>query len=421
VYSFECECLRTGRPTNPSGTVLGVNSPFAERILHVDMDAFFVEVERRRRPELRGRPVLVGGLGPRAVVAAASYEARAFGVGSAMPMIEARRRCQGAILIPPDHGEYASASRDVFEVLRSFTPLVEGLSVDEAFLDISGLRLHFERPAVVADEIRHSLRREVGLPASVGAAGNKFIAKLASEDAKPDGVFIVPVGHETDFLAPMSVRRLWGVGEATFAGLSSLSIGTVGQLAAAPVESLCRRLGSSLGQHLWNLAHGHDDRPVVPRSGSRSISVERTYPTDLVAPTAIEDGVFAHCSALSARLSASAVMARTIKLKVRFGDFTTLTRALSTDVGISQSGDIWDICRQLLAEIDYAGRGVRLLGVGAVGLVAASAPLQLSMNEREGSAAARAAEQVRARFGDGSVIPARLAPSPPDRRHGDPR
>jgi DNA polymerase-4 len=399
--------------------VEAVSGSFVEPILHVDMDAFFVEVERLRRPELRDRPVLVGGLGPRAVVAAASYEARTFGVGSAMPMVEARRRCPQAVLVPPDQTEYRAASELVFDVLRSFTPLVEGLSVDEAFLDISGLRLHFDDPLSIAEAIRRSLKKEVGLPASVGCATNKFIAKIASDDAKPDGVLRVPAGTESAFLSPMSVRRLWGVGEASFAGLEVLGISTVADVMAATEASLRHRLGESLGRHLWELAHGRDERPVVPRSAAKSISVEHTYPRDLTSDRLIEDEVFKHCNALSGRLVRAGVRARTVTLKVRFGDFTTITRSLTIAGGVKHGNALWDVSRTLLERIDRAGQGVRLLGVAGGELNATSEPRQLSMTDEGRSAAATAAEQVRARFGADAVVPARLAQRPTIERRAD--
>ncbi len=227
---------------------------FTEPILHVDMDAFFVEVERLDDPRLVGRPVVVGGAGARGVVAAASYEARAYGVHSAMPMVEARRRCPQAVVVPPDHRKYGAMSRRVFEIFRSFTPQVEGLSVDEAFLDVGGLRLHYKSPVDVAGAIRARIRSDLHLPASVGIASNKFLAKLASEEAKPDGVFHVKAGHELEFLHPLPVRRLWGVGEATYAALEALGVATVGDLAAVPEHVVAQRVGGAVGHHLLELA-----------------------------------------------------------------------------------------------------------------------------------------------------------------------
>ncbi len=386
-----------------------VAGQLSESILHVDMDAFFVEVERRRNPSLVGRPVLVGGTGPRAVVAAASYEARQFGVGSAMPMGEARRRCPGATVVPPDHRVYSECSREVFTVLRSFTPHVEGLSVDEAFLDISGLRLHYEGAAEVGRAVRSRLKDEVGLPASVGGSTTKFLAKLASEEAKPDGMFIVEAGSELDFLHPLPVNRLWGVGQATLAGLEALGVETVGELAAVPRATLETRLGAALGMHLHQLANGIDNRSVSPGGEAKSVSVEETYDRDLRETADMHDALLALCDRLSARLNASGIAGRTITIKVRFGDFTTLTRSATLAGPVDHTPDLWDGARDLFARLDVAGRGIRLLGVGLTSLVPRSSPRQLSMDNPGREAASVAAEKVRQRFGADAVIPARLA------------
>lgn len=408
-----------GRESPTRGTVIDVTERFAEPVLHVDMDAFFVEVERLRRPELIGRAVIVGGTGPRAVVAAASYEAREFGVGSAMPMAEARRRCPGAIVVPPEHRAYSTTSRRVFDILRSFTPRVEGLSVDEAFLDIRGLRLHYEGPAEIAAAIRKQLRDKLSLPASVGGASNKFLAKIASEEAKPDGVLIVPAGYELDFLHPLPVRRLWGVGEATFAALEALGIATVADLAATPLTALESRLGRSLGGHLSELSHGRDDRPVVTGGEAKSISVEETFVRDLTDSRQVEEALFQQCDRLSARLNAAGVAGRTITLKLRFGDFTTLTRAQTLAEPVDHTPDLWETAGRLLARIDRSERGIRLLGLGASTLVPRQTPRQLSLEHPRREAVSVAAEEIRARFGVRAVIPARLAPPPGAESSGD--
>ncbi len=314
-----------------------------------------------------------------------------------------------------DHRAYSECSREVFAVLRSFTPFVEGLSVDEAFLDISGLRLHYDNAAQVGDAIRATIREDVGLPASVGGATSKFLAKLASEDAKPDGMLIVAAGSELDFLHPLPVKRLWGVGQATLAGIEALGVQTVGELAAVPAATLERRLGSALGTHLHRLANGIDDREVSPGGDAKSVSVEETYDRDLEAVPAMEDALLALCDRLSARLNASGLAGRTITIKVRFGDFTTLTRSATLEGPVDHTPDLWDGARGLLAKADVAGRGVRLLGVGVSSLVPRATPRQLSMENPSREAASVAAESVRRRFGAGAVIPARLA-SPPRAR-----
>jgi DNA polymerase-4 len=222
------------------------------------MDAFFVEVERLRRPELRGIPVAVGGDGPRGVVASASYEARRFGVRSAMPTGAARRACPQLVVVPADHRRYQEASEQVFAIFHRFTPLVEGVSLDEAFLDVSGLRLHYPHPVEVGEELRAVIRRELRLPASVGVAANKLLAKLASEEAKPDGLFHVPAARQLEFLHRLPVRRLWGVGEATQAALERLGVETVGDLAEVPLPALTRAVGEAVGRHLSELAQEID-------------------------------------------------------------------------------------------------------------------------------------------------------------------
>ncbi len=385
---------------------------FLEPILHVDMDAFFVEVERRDRPELRGVPVIVGGLGGRGVVAAASYEARGYGVRSAMPMVHARRLCPAGEYVAPDHRRYREASVEVFGVFRSFTPLVEGLSVDEAFLDVAGLRLHYPDAAAVGQSIRAALREELGLPASVGVASNKFLAKLASEEAKPDGILLVASGTELAFLHPLGVRRMWGVGEATFASLEALGIKSIGELAATPIEVLERRLGAALSHHLHGLAKGEDPREVEPDSATKSLSVEQTFEHDLIGTNQIEAELVRQTERLGTRLRRAGLAAGTVTLKVRYRDFTTLTRSQATESPIDVPHDLLAVVRQLATRVDLR-QAVRLLGVAASSLQLADAPRQLGL---ERSAAwddvAKAVDEVRSRFGDEAVTPARLVDPP---------
>jgi DNA polymerase IV len=387
---------------------------FAEPILHVDMDAFFVEVERLRNPRLGGRPVIVGGLGHRGVVASASYEARRFGVRSAMPMVEARRRCPQGEFVPPDHRRYAEVSAEVVTLLESFTPYVEPLSVDEAFLDVGGLRRHHESPEAVAIAIRERIRSELALPASVGIAGAKFIAKMASEDAKPDGWLKIPAGTELDYLHPLPVRRLWGVGEATHASLEGLGVTTIGDLAALDQKTLERRLGAAMGAHLGALARGIDLRAVTVERETKSVSVEETYERDLTSDAAVQRELVALCDRLASRLRTTGHRGHTVTLKVRFADFTTLTRSATVSTPAGDTGDVRPLVRQLWRRVGRDGRGVRLLGVGVSGLVARDQPLQLAL-DASGRGAAAAVDAIRDRFGDGAVVPARLAgpPEPP--------
>lgn len=388
----------------------GSNSrAFREPFLHVDMDAFFVEVERLRDPSLTGRPIVVGGSGPRGVVASASYEARSRGVRSAMPGAEARRRCPNVIFVPPDHRRYAAVSADVFSVLRSFTPLIEGLSIDEAFLDVSGLRLHFPSSEDVGHAIRTKIREEVGLPASVGVAGTKSIAKLASGKAKPNGLLRIPAGSEIEFLHPLPISDLWGVGPVTEATLAELGVLTIGDLAEIPPGLLEQRVGGANTTHLSALARGEDPREVIVGSAARSISVEETYPVDLVDRDAVERQLLRLCDRLAGRLHRAGARGRSATLKVRFDDFTTVTRSVTLREPIWRLPDIWDSALRLLTRARLGGRPVRLLGVGVAHLVEAADPEQLSMAHPDRDAVSEAAEVARSRFGDGAVVPARLA------------
>jgi len=381
---------------------------FAERFLHVDMDAFFVEVERRRDPSLIGKPVVVGGLGRRGVVASASYEARARGVHSAMPIGQARRLCPHAVFVPPSHGVYGEASGQVFDVFHRFTPLVEGLSVDEAFLDIAGLRLHYESPVAVAGDLRRTIKDTLGLPASVGISAVKFISKLASEDAKPDGMFLVAAGDELAYLHPMPVSRLWGVGAATHATLETLGIETVGDLAAVAEGRLAQRVGPSMATHLARLAGANDPRGVEPDGGTKSVSVEETYDVDLTDEADINNALLRLCDRLASRLHRSGYAGQVVTLKIRFADFTTFTRSETVQEEMAATTAIWDEARRLLGRVEASERGVRLLGIGVSGLVTASAPRQMTLDERTRDAAANVVEEVRDRFGDSAVIRASL-------------
>jgi DNA polymerase-4 len=382
---------------------------FTETIAHVDMDAFFVEVERRRDPALREVPVIVGGLGRRGVVASASYEARERGVRSAMPIGEARRLCPRGRFLPPRHERYAAASTELFDVLRSTTPRVEGLSVDEAFLDIGGLRLHFESPEAVGAALRSRIREMLGLPASVGISRVKFISKLASAAAKPDGLVLVAAGKELDFLHPMPVRRLWGVGEATRAALEALGVATIGDLAAVPEPLLRRRVGAAAARHLSRLAVGVDAREVEPDGDAKSISVEETFEADLVDDAAIATAVLRLCDRLASRVHRANCAALTVTLKLRYGDFETVTRATTVPIPIHGTPAFWDCARRLLDRLEVTpARGVRLLGVGASGLVDAVEPRQLTLDAGGREAAGVVVEEVRDRFGHDAVMPASL-------------
>ena len=385
------------------------SSEFAESILHVDMDAFFVEVERRDRPDLRGRPVVVGGTGNRGVVAAASYEVRAFGVHSAMPMVHARRLCPHAIVVPPDHRKYQAASEEVFGIFRSFTPLIEGLSLDEAFLEVAGLRHHYPDVVAIGNEIRARIRGELKLPASVGIATNKFVAKLASEAAKPDGLRYIRADETLTFLHALAVRSLWGVGEATHAALERLGVKTVGDLSDVPPATLKKHLGQAAGGHLHELAWGRDPRPVVPESVTKSISVEETYERDFEGRELVEGELLKHADRLAGRLRAAGVAGHAVTIKVRFADFRTVTRSETLESPTDVARDVYRAARDLLRNVALEGQAIRLVGVGMTGLTEASAPRQLAVDRpAKWDDLAEAVNQVRSRYGAGSIRPARL-------------
>ncbi len=381
---------------------------WSEPILHVDMDSFFVEVERLDDPSLVGRPVAVGGVGPRGVIASASYEAREFGVSSAQPTSTALRMCPHLIVVPSAHGRYSDVSVDVFDVFRSYTPLVEGLSLDEAFLDVSGLRNHYGSSVAVGEAVRRSIRLELGLPASVGVASTKFVAKLASETAKPDGLAHISQRDQLEFLQALPAEVLWGVGPATLAGLKRLGVETVADIAELPVTSLTATLGPTLGRHLHDLAHGRDPRKVVPDIGSKSLSVEQTYETDLTGSEVIEAALLSHAQRLSGRLRRSGLAAKTLTVKLRYDDFTTPTRSQTLDGAVVGARDLFRVATELLSQLDLS-RPVRLLGLGASSLEPSEGPRQLGLESSTGwDRVEDAVAAVKDRFGDSAVSPARL-------------
>ena len=381
---------------------------WSESILHVDMDSFFVEVERLNRDDLRDRPVAVGGTGNRGVIASASYEARRSGVRSAQPTSVARRLCPELVVVSPSHGKYGELSGRVFEVFNSFTPKVEGLSLDEAFLDVSGLRHHYESPVEVGQEIRSKIRSDIGLPSSVGVASTKFVAKLASKAAKPDGLRHIDSVGQQEFLYALPVEELWGVGPATLAGLQRLGIATVGDLAELPEATISAALGPSQGVHLHMLANGIDNRSVEPASETKQISVEETYSHDLEGRDLVESALLAHAQRLAMRLRQASAKPRTISLKVRYDDFTTVTRSRTRPEGIDGSRDIFQIAKEMLSDVP-AERPVRLLGLAGSSFDNITGGTQLLLGEDDSwSRVSKVVGDVEDRFGPASVEPARL-------------
>ena len=330
--------------------------------LHVDMDAFFASVEIRRRPDLRGRPVIVGG-GQRGVVAAASYEARRYGIRSAMPISQALRRCPQAVVVPPDRGAYAGVSADVMAILRDVTPLVEPLSLDEAFLDVAGATRLYGRPSAIAAAIRARVAGELGLTCSVGVASTKFVAKLASARCKPDGLLVVPAADALAFLRPLPVTALWGVGARTAEPLHRLGIQTVADLADTPVDTLRRAVGGAVADHLHELAHGRDPRPVQPGAVEKSISSETTVDSDLTE----QDDVLRQLLRLSAevaeRVRSAGWAARTVGIKIRFADFRTVTRVRTLPTWTNDTGTFYDTAVLLYRGLGLDRPRIRLVGV----------------------------------------------------------
>jgi DNA polymerase-4 len=390
-----------------------------EPILHVDMDSFFVEVERLADASLRGIPVAVGGSGRRGVIASASYEARRFGVHSAQPTATALRMCPELRVVAPSHDRYSEVSAAVFEVFRSYTPVVEGLSLDEAFLDVGGLRLHLPSAVAVGESVRKKLRDDLGLPASVGIASVKFIAKLASKAAKPDDVFHVPAESQKAFLADLGAESMWGVGPATLAALERLGVETIGDIATMPVETLVSALGPTNGRHLHDLANGIDPRAVVPDAEAKSVSVEETYPYDLETRNVMDTSLLGLAQRLSSRLRVSGLRCRTLTLKLRKADFTTVTRSTTAETAFDGSRQIYGLAVGLLDSIADP-RAVRLLGLGGTSLESASEPVQRQLDaDEDWERVEDSVAEVQARFGAGSVGPARLLKGRISRNRGE--
>jgi DNA polymerase IV len=398
----------------------GGSGPPEPGILHVDMDAFFVSVELIDHPELRGRPVIVGGAGDRGVVAAASYEARAYGVHSAMSSVRARRLCPHAVFLSGRHDRYAEVSRQVMDVFVSFTPLVEPISLDEAFLDVTGAERLHGRPTTVAHAIRRRVLDEVSLTCSVGVAPSKFVAKLASEAAKPTasvsgpqpglGVKVVGEDEVDAFLFPLPVSALWGVGPATLDRLSRLGVTTVGELAALPVEVVTGSIGNAAGQHLHALANGIDERAVEPDRPLKSVGHEETFPRDHHTHASLEREIVRLSDAVGTRLRRHGLAGRTLTLKVRFSDFHTITRSSTFVLPTDSTSAITRGAKDLLAAVDPTP-GVRLIGVSISGLSDGSAR-QLTLDDAASpgwDGATQAVDAIRERFGTASIGPATLA------------
>jgi DNA polymerase-4 len=377
------------------------------RILHADLDAFYASVEQRDDPRLRGRPVIVGA----GVVLAASYEAKAYGVRTAMGGAQARRLCPQAVVVAPRMSAYAEASKAVYRVFDDTTPLVEGLSIDEAFLDVRGLRRLSGTPTEIAVRLRRRVRERVGLPITVGVARTKFLAKVASGVAKPDGLLAVPPDRELEFLHPLPIERLWGVGAVTARRLRELELNTVGDVARVDEAVLVSMLGRAAGRHLYALAHNRDPRPVQPRRRRRSIGAQRALGRPPSSPDTVEADVIALVERVTRRMRAAGRVGRTVVLRLRFADFSRATRSYTlprataqTETILATAQELW---RAALPMIER--RGITLVGIAVAGLDNERAlQLRLPFDDHSRDALDAALDEVRDRFGSAAVIRAVL-------------
>ena len=385
----------------------------ARTILHVDMDAFYASVEERSHPELRGKPLIVGsdpkGGKGRGIVATCSYEARKFGVHSAQPISQAWRMCPQGIYVQPDMPKYARASECVMRILLDFSDLVEQVSIDEAFLDVTGSRRLFGDGASIARKIKDRIRSEQRLTASVGVAANKFVAKVASDLRKPDGLVVVEPGREAEFLAPLPVSRLWGVGGKTATLLKDIGLQRIGQIATLDRRYLVDRFGKG-GEHLWELSRGMDDRPVAPEEGYKSIGHETTFEKDTEDERLLHDTLLWLAEKVAQRLRANHARARTIAIKFREADFSTYTRRKTLSVAADTSEEIfpqaWNMVRRLIRR----GVAVRLIGIYGSNLESERAG-QLALfdqPEQKDRRLAAAVDDITRRYGDSAITRATL-------------
>ncbi len=374
-------------------------------IVHADMDAFFAAVEQLDNPELRGKPILIGHPGRRSVVATASYEARPFGVGSAMPMAKARRLCPQAIVVPPRFSRYSEVSRQVMEVFGTFSPVVEALSVDEAFLDMTGAEGLFGPPVEMGRRIKEKVREATGgLTVSVGVAPTKYVAKVASDVKKPDGLCVVPPEEVLRFLAPLPVRRLWGVGPKTEPALHRLGLRTIGDVARADPALLVSELGS-LGEHIAALARGDDPRPVEPDREAKSLSHEETLEYDIPGPQAARPHLLRAADIVAAGLRAEGLVAGGVRVKLKTASFRLMTRQKRLEEPTSSAGPLYEAGLALLDTFDW-DEPLRLVGLGAIRLAQArpqQGELFVPERDKKRDRLDRTLDAVRGKFGDGAL------------------
>jgi DNA polymerase-4 len=376
-------------------------------ILHVDMDAFFASVEQLDHPELRGKPVLVGYAGPRGVVAAASYESRVFGCQSAQPMSVALRNCPHAVVMPVRFARYREVSEQVFGIFESCTPLVEPLSLDEAFLDVTGSQRLLGDPEHIAQQIKDQVKSMTGLTASVGIASNKFLAKIASDMRKPDGLVVIRPGEAEAVLAALPVTRLWGVGPKMAARLDGLAIKTVKDLTRVSLEVLAARVGVEEAGHFRRLSLGQDDRPVVPDREAKSIGQEQTFGADVADPDAVRDVLLEQAEQVGRRLRKHGVRARAVVVKIRFGEFQTITRRTTLPDPSDATSVLWQEAKSLFdAWASAAFKPVRLIGITGADLVMESAQLSLfpDTDSQRQRRLDQTLDQISGRFGQGAIV-----------------
>jgi DNA polymerase IV len=382
--------------------------PWPRAILHVDMDAFFASVEQLDDPRLRGKPVLVGHDGPRGVVAAASYEARVYGCRSAQPMAVAKRMCPQAVVVPGHFDRYREESRKVFAILESFTPLVEPLSIDEAFLDVTASQPIFGEPEAMARRIKERIRAETHLTGSVGVAPNKFLSKLASDLDKPDGLTVIRPSDVDRVLPPLPIGKIWGIGPKTAERLAGIGVRTIGDLRKLDPDVLERRLGTD-ADHYLRLAHGLDDREVTGDGDAKSIGHEQTFGQDLADPEQVRAVMLEQAEHVSARLRKHKLFARGVTVKIRYGDFQTVTRAATLDAAADTTQPIWQAARELFDTWAREFKPVRLIGVTATKLMRGEGQLELfgSAETEKQRRIDSAVDQITARFGADAIGRAR--------------
>jgi len=383
-------------------------------ILHVDMDAFYASVAELDNPQYKGKALVVGA-GVRGVVLSANYEARKFGIRAAMPVGRAKRMAPHAIFIAPEHHRYAEISERVMAIFNSFTPLVEPISLDEAFLDVTGAQKLFGDGREIAAKIRAQVEQAEGITCSVGIAQSKFIAKLASQHCKPNGMLEIKSDRILEFLHPLPVRALWGVGPKTAESLDRLGLHTVADIANTPRSTLIRALGDAAGESLYELAWGRDYRNVIPDEPEKSIGNEETFARDIDSPEEILAEFLRMAEKATARLRERGLFAKTVTMKIKFADFTTLSRAKTLPIGIDGTHETYEIVKKLYLALNNEGARIRLVGVSLSNLLD-EAPVQLELGARERGwrDADTAIDKAKARFGRGSVRPGRLITGDPE-------